>query len=321
MEYNYTNGERFIPLPILFLPPLTNHDEKKSKRFHREDNYQFQICTAKCESHFEDMKGLRYIPVTILLLFGFTVAQAQQNFFNVPSSDITEKHKLFFQQQANFLVDGSLALNSTFCYGLGRQFEIGVNFLGVYMNTASLGVVETNDDAANSPVYPFFTVNLQKAFILNSTFKVGIGTQMGFSPGMHFGSFSYLNVVTAIPQIRAKVVTGINHGTDTFLGPGDLNPLFSSAYDPVGFQLGFEQEIIKEKLSILAEHISGTHSLGVSVLGLGYHLTQNWVISTGYQFSSSGNGTPNSLVFEFTFVPSAASARRIYYQGHPVVEF
>ncbi len=282
---------------------------------------RFRFAPPNANMVFEDMKGLRYIPVIIVLMFGLTVAHAQQNLFNVPSSDITVKKKLFFQQQVNVLVDGSLAFNSTFCYGLGRQFEIGVNVLGLYMDTSSLGIVETNNDASNSPVYPFFTVNLQKAFILSRTFKLGIGTQMGFSPGMHFGNFTYLNVVTAIPQIQAKIVTGINHGSDTFLGPGDLNPLFSSAYDPVGFQFGIEQEIIKEKVMILAEHISGTHSLGVSVLGLGYHLTDNWVISSGYQFSSAGNGTPNSIVFEFTFVPSAVTARRIYYQGHPVVEF
>jgi hypothetical protein len=242
----------------------------------------------------------------------------QQNLFNVPSSDITLKGKLFFQQQVNFLTDRTVALNTTFCYGLGKDFEVGGNILGVYIDPHTSGsALKTNSNAGQPPVYPFFTVNLQKAVVLNRTFKLGIGTQAGFSPGMHFGNFTYLNMVTVIPKLQLKVITGVNHGSETILGPGDLNPLFSSAYDPVGFQFGFEKEIVHSHMLLLAEHISGTHSLGVSVVGLGFHVSDHWVLSTGWQFSSAGNETPNSLVFELTFVPSAVIHHGIYHEGHP----
>ncbi|MBL7849008.1 MAG: hypothetical protein JNL40_16185 [Cyclobacteriaceae bacterium] len=254
----------------------------------------------------------------VLLVAPFaTPVLGQQNLFNVPSSDITVKNKLFFQQQINLLNDGTAALNSTLCYGLGKGFEAGVNILGVYIDPhASGSPIQTNSDAGQPPLYPFFTVNLQKGLVINPTFKLGLGTQIGFSPGMHFGNFTYLNLVTAIPRLQAKIVTGINHGSESFLGPGDLNPYFSSKYDPVGFQFGLEQEIIHGKLLILAEHISGTHTLGISVLGLGYHVSDHWVLSTGYQFSSAGNQTPNSIVLELTFVPSAVITERIYHEGH-----
>lgn len=261
--------------------------------------------------------GRRYFIALLVAFFIGPCALAQQNLFNVPSSDITVKNKLFFQQQANFLTDGTAALNTTFCYGLGRNFEVGANLLGVLLDPHQSGWIETNSDAGNPPVYPFFMVNLQKAFVLNKTFKVSLGTQAGFSPGMHFGNFTYLNLVTVIPKVQLKVITGVNHGSETILGPGDLNPYFSSTYDPVGFHFGIEKEIVHSNVLLIAEHISGTHSLGISVLGLGYHVSEHWVLSAGWQFSSAGNETPNSLVLEFTFVPSAVIHHSIYHEGHP----
>lgn len=259
--------------------------------------------------------------ILLILVGATTPAWCQQNLFNVPSSDITLKNKLFFQQQVNFLTDQTVALNTTFCYGLGKDFEIGANFLGVILDPHGPGsVLKTNADATQPPLYPFFTVNLQKAFVLNRTFKVSLGTQAGFSPGMHFGNFTYANLVTVIPKVQLKLITGINHGSETILGPGDLNPLFSSSYDPIGFQVGIEKEIVHSNMLLIAEHISGTHSLGVSVVGLGYHLSDHWVLSAGWQFSSAGNETPNSLVLEFTFVPSAIIHHSLYHEGHPEID-
>lgn len=238
---------------------------------------------------------------------------AQQNLFNVPSSDITVKDKLFFQQQVNFLTDGTSALNTTFCYGLGRDFEVGINVLGLFIDPhAPGGAIQTNADASKPPVYPFFTLNLQKAFVLNRTFKLGIGTQAGFSPGMHFGNFTYLNLVTVIPQLQLKLITGANHGSETILGP--------EVHDPIGFQAGFEKEVLHSHLMVMGEYISGKHTLGVSVLGLGYHLSDHWVLSAGYQFSSAGNPSPNSVVFELTFVPSAIIHHSLYHEGHPEID-
>lgn len=252
----------------------------------------------------------------VTLLLGHS-SIAQQNLFNVPSSDITIKGKPFFQQQLNFVNDGNLLLNSTFCYGLGNDFEIGVNVLGVFMNFNNPGsALETNSDNSNPPVYPFFTINAQKEWGLNKTFKLAIGTQTGLSVGGHFGTYDYLNVVTAIPSLHLKLITGLNYGSESFLGHGELNGIFPYEYIPFGLQVGLEQELIKEKLLFIAEHISGDHSLGLSALGLGYHLTDHWVLSLGYQYTNNAGNSPNSVIFEFTFVPSAISHRRVYHEGH-----
>lgn len=255
----------------------------------------------------------------VLFLFSLVVsspaATAQQNIFNVPSSDITVQSKLFFQEQVNFIQDGSLLLNTTFCYGLGREWEIGLNVLGIYIEPGPR--LLTNSDATKPPLYPFYTINAQKAWKLSKVFKMAVGTQTGLSNGGHFGTYNYLNVVTALPQYQLKLITGFNVGTESFLGYGDLNPLLPTIYDPVGYQVGIEKELIHDKLLLQAEHISGEHSLGLTALGLGYHVTSHWVLSLGYQFSNNNNPTPNSVVFEFTFVPSSIISHKLYHEGHP----
>ncbi len=262
---------------------------------------------------------LRFPYLCLIFLAGtWSSVYSQQNIFNVPSSDITVKSKVFFQEQMNFVQDGSLLLNTTFCYGLGHDWEIGANILGIFIEPGPK--LLSNSNASIPPVYPFYTLNAQKAWMLSKTFKMAVGTQTGFSAGMHFGSYNYLNVVTALPSIKLKLIGGLNYGTESFLGPGDLNPLLPSIYDPVGYQLGIEKELIHDILLLQAEHISGEHSLGLSALGLGYHVTDHWVLSLGYQLSNDANPSPNSIVFEFTFVPSAISSHRVYHEGHPELD-
>jgi hypothetical protein len=67
--------------------------------------------------------------VLTLLLISFA-GYSQQNFFNVPSSDITKAKHVFFQQQLNFICSGFQS-STTFCYGLGKNYEIGFNVIGV----------------------------------------------------------------------------------------------------------------------------------------------------------------------------------------------
>ncbi len=255
-----------------------------------------------------------------ILLSG--AARGQQNLFNVPSSDITLKNKPFFQQQINFLNNGVYLFNSTFSFGPGNELEVGANALGIVLDPNHNGsMLVTNSDFANPPVYPFFTFNMQKAWKLNRSFKVALGTQTGFSVGGHFGTYDYFNLVTALTRYKLKLITGLHYASDSLFGPEDRNPILHAAYNPIGFQLGFEMELLREKLLVIGEHISGSHSLGLSTLGFGLLASGHWVLSLGYQFTNGG-GTPvpNGVVLEFTYVPSATTHRRIYHEGHPQVD-
>ena len=136
-------------------------------------------------------KARRLAFASVLFCLGLMPSSVfgQQNLFNVPSSDITEPGEIFYQQQINVLPD-LLQFNSTMCYGLGRNFEIGFNIIGLNVNTKSSSpFIISNGDIHNPPVYPFYTLNLQKAIVLNRTLRVAVGTQTGLSIDAHFGNY------------------------------------------------------------------------------------------------------------------------------------
>jgi|GEM_PF-413481 len=240
-------------------------------------------------------------------------AFGQQNLFNVPSSDITIKGTPFYQQQFN-ISRGLVQLNSTFCWGLGHEVEAGFNVLGLNITTNGPISLDTNGDVTNPPVYPFYMLNFQKAFTLNKLFKLALGTQTGFSKDLHIGTYNYLNLVTALHHTRSKIITGIYQGSKSFLGEGERNELFLT--DKIGFQIGLEQEIIEEKLMVIAENISGRHNLGETTLGIAYFVSPLWALSAGYQFANPKSHTLNAVVLELTYVPSAPVHIKVFRHGH-----
>ena len=210
-----------------------------------------------------------------------------------------------FQQQFN-ITSGLVQLNTTWCYGLGSGAEIGLNVIGLNVNTANFEpFFLANSNVMQPPTYPFYTVNAQKAFQLSTGLKWTVGAQSGVSVGLHFGGYFYSNLVHTIPGWRTKLLCGLYGGTDSFLGPEDRSTLLPG-YGSLGFQLGIEQPVFGEKIFLVAENISGGHSLGESTVGAAWFFSRNWVLSVGYQFPNPQSKTLEACVLELTFVPATA---------------
>lgn len=232
-----------------------------------------------------------FLMIVPVLLF------AQQNFFNVVSSDITPYKKVFFQQQFNATTAG-LQFNSTLDIGLGKNFEIGVNFLGLNYDFNQKKITTEN---TNNPKFPFFMINAQKKFVLNEYFSLSIGTQLGFSTVKKpsFGNYSYFNAAYKNEQYGVKAVAGLYYGTHSFLG--DQTLLYGKS--PIGLQFGIEKVIIKEKFSLQADYISGQHILGAFVVGGAYIIKKHYVLSAGMQIPNYNSIEAFGGIVEFTYVP------------------
>lgn len=242
-----------------------------------------------------------FLAFFLICLSGFT----QQNLFNVPSSDITVKKRLFLQQQINFTKE-IWQSNSTLSYGLGGNAEIGVNIVGVNFNSRFRdSIVLVNADLKKTPLNPFVLFNAQKAFQLNDNFKLAVGTQVGINVGgqSHLGNYNYLNLVAEIHKTNTKIIAGLHTINKALVGerkntlPNAENNFF------VGYQIGIEQPLIPHKLFLIADFISGTHTLGETVLGGAYNLTPQWVLSAGYQIPNPQSSSVQAVVVEFSFVP------------------
>lgn len=233
----------------------------------------------------------------ILIFFQCTLLKlfAQQNFFNVPSSEITKKGNIFFQQQIN-LYPNNISSNTTLCYGLGKKYEIGFNILGVTYN------YEINKMISNKineqPVFPSAGINMQKQVIELENYSLAIGGQILLPKKPNaFEYYTYLNNKFEIKKI--KIIAGLYVGNNNYFG----NQIrFSKNTQFIGIQLGTEYEIINDKLFFQMDFISGETSISNLIFGGAYKITKHIIFSLGFQTPNTKKTSSNGLIFEFTLI-------------------
>ncbi len=235
-----------------------------------------------------------------------TFTQAQQNLFNVPSSEITKPSDFLFQEQINFTAD-EWQSNTIFSYGLGKNFEVGFNVLGLRFNPSFRdSVLLTNDDIRVEPLHPALLLNAQKAFPLSQVLQLAIGTQIGTNAGAHRAliNYNYLNLAIDLKKTNTRIMVGGHTFTKAFAGDACGREL-SNANNPLfpGFQLGIDQSLIKDKLKFIADFISGRHTLGEISGGLEYVIHHQWDIAFGYQLPNPNSLAQQGLIFQLTYFP------------------
>jgi len=235
---------------------------------------------------------LKYIILIIVTLIS-SKSFAQQNLFNAVSSDITDKNNFFFQEQLNIDKE-NLVSNTTIDYGLGHNFEIGINLLG-FDYLVNQGKLYKNDNLEKEALTTQLLLNAQKTFTINKHFIIGIGSQLGgnvekFSDGIV--NFSYLNTKTILMNDQLNINLGVYNATKGY----------ASSHDAIGFQTGFEYKLNK-KASIMCDYLSGKASNSVAVLGGLYYVTDRIPLSFGLQIPSIKSGNNYGFVFEFTYLP------------------
>ncbi|MBU3678903.1 MAG: hypothetical protein FGM32_04760 [Candidatus Kapabacteria bacterium] len=237
----------------------------------------------------------RLISGLVFILLLTVNAVGQQNFFNVPSSDITERTKVFFQQQFN-LFSNSCTSNSTFCYGVGQGTEIGVNVLGVSYDFAQRTMVASPKD--EQPVYPSFGLNAQKLFELSDVYALSVGAQLLFPRQAHrYEWYAYLN--NRVELHRLKLILGLYGGNDNYF---DSEPRFSGSNRSLGVQAGIEYELIADRIYLQADYLTGRTALSNLIVGGAIKVTQSLFLSAGYQLPNNVQTSAKGLVLEITFV-------------------
>jgi hypothetical protein len=235
----------------------------------------------------------------ILCLFLSGLSQfvsAQQNLFNVPSSDITVKKGVFFQQQLN--INNIIQSNTNLCYGLGNGFEIGANLIGVQINN-HFNAVKINDSLDAEPAAPLGLFTFQKVFTVTKDFKIGIGTQVGGNLFKHankpelWANFTYLNTKSSFFDEKLSVNAGVYVGNRVYIGEKK----------EVSFMSGFEA-IVAPKLHLVGDIIGGRNAIGVAVMGFIYYAKPKLPLSFGWQIPNSKLIT-SAFVFEITYVPGS----------------
>jgi hypothetical protein len=215
-----------------------------------------------------------------------TSCLAQKNLIDVPSGEIVEKGKNFFQQQLN-IDNKSVNTSTIFSYGLGHNFEIGLNVHQLYFERGVGVDINPSEPEEN----PDFLVNLQKGFSISDKYDVSIGTRSGIAAfengdASEFATFNYLNnAITFLSDHR--LIVGGYYANDQYAGKGNK----------AGVVAGLDIIVKKEAINFLADFTSGKNALSVINLGFEFQVLKNWALTFGCQFPVLGsNNEPAGLI-------------------------
>lgn len=233
------------------------------------------------------------VTITTFILIPTLCIRAQQNFINVPSGEVTLAHRWFFQQQIN--ANQLLQSNTTIDYGLGRNWEIGMNVLGLNIRSNNFNLIE-NDSNDIDPYNPLLLLNALKRIPLNERLALAAGIQYGgdFTVRQKIKpcGFTYLNLSAKDVFFKENVVVaGVYYNSLHYGGKGNR----------WNGMLGYEQTL-SPRWHVMAETILGTNALAYTSLGLIYYPKSFIAITAGVQIPNTAKNS-FGFVIELTILP------------------
>ena len=238
--------------------------------------------------------NLRVLSI-ILIFISCNILQAQQNLFNIPSGDITNENKFFYQHQLNVYSD-KLESKAHVVYGLGKGWDTGINLVGKGFYFTPEWRVLHNDNPTKGSVYPIIMGTIQKEFSINKKFDINIGSQIGFnvSNQIYNKELNYYNYgigVFHFMKEKSRIVAGIYQTNEMYVGEGNN----------IGALLGYEIKLSK-KVYLMGDWVSGNNDSSVKVLGGMVNISKRIQLCGGWQFPNPNTPKPQGFVFELNIM-------------------
>lgn len=215
-----------------------------------------------------------------------TNLQAQQTIFNVPTTDVLDKGKVYGELDASFKVDNQRDVSrfSSFVprvvVGAGGNVEVGLNVTG--------NIQPGSDSTTLVPAVKWrFYQNEKKDVSVVAGTNVYIPVR---NRAYNIGSYSYVNASKTF-----------NEKTRLTAGGYFFSKNVVSTASRAGGQFGFEHTV-NSKLVIAADYLTGRHASGYFTPGIFYKPTPK---ITGYFGYSIGNDNArhgnNFFLFEIGY--------------------
>jgi len=210
----------------------------------------------------------------ILLCGVLSLAHAQQTIFNVPTTDVLDKGKVYVELDASLKpTDGTLVTKfSSFVprvvVGAGSRVEIGLNVTG--------NIQPGPDSTTLVPTIKWKSYQGKDngwAFVVGDNLFVPVRNR-----GYNAGNYVY-----------AEASTTFRSGTRITVGGYDFSPNVVAFANRAGGQFGFEQPLNK-KVTFAADWFTGKHAAGYFTPGLVFKVGPK---ITGYAGYSIGNQNPS----------------------------
>jgi hypothetical protein len=240
------------------------------------------------------MKSKRTVFAILSILFSGKLF-GQQNLFNIPSGDITNPEKAFYQHQIN-LYSSKLESKAHLVYGLGKGWDAGINLVGKGFYFSPDWRALHNDDPNKGALYPILMGTIQKQFNLSDHLDVNFGSQVGYNlsnkiSNKEINFFLYGIGVYHFMQGKSRVVGGLYQTNTMFVGEGKT----------FGVMAGYEIKISK-RWYLMGDWVSGNNDGSVGVVGGMFNLARRVQICAGWQVPNPKTPKPMGLVLELNLM-------------------
>ena len=220
---------------------------------------------------------IKQLGFVAIVLASAALARGQQTIFNVPTTDVLDRGKVYFELDAAFKVNDQDAVRRfssfvpRFVVGVGGNVEVGLNVTGnVQPGADATTIVPT--------VKWKFYQNKKKntALIAGTSLYIPVRNR-----SYNAGAYSYLAVSKTIDKTR--ITAGGYIASKNVYAPNATR---------AGGQFGVEQTVTG-KFSVAADWITGKHAGGYFTPGVIYKPTQKvttyWSYSIGNSAAPGGN--------------------------------
>jgi hypothetical protein len=231
------------------------------------------------------IRNIAALGATILLVaLPKASAVAQSTLFNVPSTDVVAKKKVYLE--FDFISHLTSHTNGGFqiyapraVFGVAKGVEAGVN----------VSVVDAL--APNQPVY--ISPNVKWQFYSNE--KTGVAVAAGgllYTPIAHRAGADTYGFVYSVVSKKVKSDYGPRLTGGGYALPGLADGLGTKG----GAIVGYEQPLAK-KVTFVADWFSGKNAFGYVTPGFSFTLPKSSLLNVGYSIGNHGRG--NNALFVY----------------------
>jgi hypothetical protein len=220
----------------------------------------------------------------LLMLLPKSAALAQSTLFNVPSTDVVSKKKVYlefdFLSHFESHADGGFQIYAPRAvFGVGKGVEVGLN------------VTAVDAFAPDQPIY--ISPNVKWQFYSNE--KTGVAVSAGgllYTPIVHRGGADTYGFIYSVVSKKLKSDYG-----PRFTGGGYALPgLANGAGTRGGAIVGYEQPLAK-RVTFVADWFSGKNAFGYVTPGFSFTLPKSSLLNVGYSIGNRGRG--NNALFVY----------------------
>ena len=220
-------------------------------------------------------KMLGIFTASVVLFFLFAGAHAQQTIFNVPTTDVLERGKVYAELDASFKPNDSDALSKFSSFvprvvvGAGGRVEVGLNVTG--------NIQPGHDSTTLVPAVKYKLYDGG-----GNGFAVVVGDNL-FIPvrrrAYDAGNYVYLELSKTFKKTGRRLTAG----------GYDFTRNVVAASNRAGGQFGFEQPLGKS-VTFAADYFTGKHAAGYFTPGVVFKVGKKTTAYAGY---SIGNQNPS----------------------------